>query len=284
MHRRAWKAALVLILLSAIAGAQQARKITGTVTVAATGRPVSNALVQYEEQSGDGLVRTTRTDSKGQFEFESGRLGVVTVAAQGFGTARQAWPPRRGVTLHFALKTPVTIQGTLTDSYTAGPLDGSVTAVTRHPSNLVYASARVRGGTFRFDDLPEGPVLILAHADERAPSITQLTTSAGDWRDVHISLGADARASGNVLDAYGEPVEGAFLVADYGPSVPGGGMLSGIIGGSVITDDEGTFALNGLAPGTPVAIYAIKGGRETGRASITVYEGMVYDGLVLRLR
>ena len=286
MYRRASKAvALALVLLSALVGAQQSStstNIAGTVVSAATQNPIANALVQYEEQ---GVVRATRTNSAGQFEFEGGgTLGVLIVTVDGFGTTRRAWPPLSGTTVDFALKPPVTIQGTLTDNATLISLDGSVTAVTRGTFNLVSASAVVEGGTFRFDDLPEGPVLVLAHADDRAPSITELTTTAGDWRDVHVRLTADAEVEGRVLDANSQPVVGAHLVAVYDASVAGGGLLAGLVGGSIITDGEGTFTLNGLVPGRPVTIYAIKGGSETDRATVAVNEGTVLDGLVLRLR
>lgn len=91
-------AVLLSVMLSA-----QGRKITGTVEDA-SGRAVVNALVSYAERGRE--PQTTRTDSKGGFEIPNAVRGVVTVTAQGFGTAMRSWPPRRGRELHFVLAPP----------------------------------------------------------------------------------------------------------------------------------------------------------------------------------
>ena len=86
-------AGIVAVLVGAVAFAQNqdGRKITGVVEAAATLRPVANAHVQYEERGRP--TQSTVTDSAGRFEIPTGRRGVVTISAQGYGAKKR---PRLG--------------------------------------------------------------------------------------------------------------------------------------------------------------------------------------------
>ncbi len=278
------------LLAAAVLGAQAGRKVTGIVVAAATEQPVTNAPVQYAGQ--DGSMQTTMTDAKGQFEFSAGQLGVVTVTADGFGTARQRWPPRRGSTLHIALTPPVTVRGTLVDSETLQPLAGVVTALVRHSNNFVSTSAFVEeDGTFQFEDVPSALGVLMACANGYAPTTSSFTTVAGDWWDAQIRLSADAEATGQVLDAAAKPVAGAQLVVRYADTLAEGLMLTSFVGGTTITRTDGTFALKALVPNTPITLHAEYDGQrtntvtveKTNTAAIEVGPGQVLSDLVLRL-
>ena len=269
------------LLAAAVLGAQAGRKVSGVVVAAATEQPVANAQVQYEDQ--DGSVQTTVTDAKGRFEFPSGRKGVVTVTAHGFGTARRRWPPRRGSTLQVALAPPVAVQGTLVDSRTLRPLAGVVTALVRHPNNFVSMSAFVEDGVFRFEDVLPAPGVIVAYADDYAPKVSRFSTATEKLVDVHIRLSEDAEATGQVLDAEAKPVAGAQLIARYANTLAGAALLAGFVGGATKTGADGTFAIEGLVPNTPVTLDAKHEGRRTNTVTIEVGPGMVREDLVLRL-
>ncbi len=269
------------LLAATILGAQAGRKVTGIVVAAATERPVTNASVQYADQ--DGSVQTTVTDAKGQFAFPAGQLGVVTVTADGFGTARRRWPPRRGSTLHIALTPPVAVQGTLVDSKTLKPLTGVVTALVRHPISFVSASALVEDGTFRFEDVPSAPGVLVAYADNYAPTVSSFTTAAGDWLDGHLRLSAGAEATGQVLDAEAKPVAGAQLIVRYTDGLAEAVMLASFVGGTTMTGADGTFAITGLVPNTPVTLYAEYDGQRTNAVAVEVGPSQVRSDLVLRL-
>ena len=70
-------------------------------------------------------------------------------------------------------------------------------------------------------------------------------------------------------------------------------MLAGFVGGSPITKADGTFALTGLVPNTPVTLHAEYGEHQTDTVPIEKYRtdpttievgpGMVREGVVLRL-
>lgn len=273
--------AVVAVVQAGRTAAQTGRKVSGVVTSAATQRPIANAAVQYEER---GTVSTTRTDSKGNFEFPAGRLGVVTVTVKNFGTARRRWPPPSGSVLHIALTPPVTVQGTLVDGMTVQPMTGVVTALVQHPANVVSTTALVEDGTFRFDDLPPGPGVLLAHEHGYAPAISQFTVAAGDWRDVHVRLSPDTEVTGRVLNASTTPAPDAELVVTYAETLAGAGMLAGLVGGATVTDSGGAFALEGLVPNVPVTIHAMLGDRRTDRATITIGADVTHENLVLRFR
>ncbi len=259
---------------------QVGRKVSGVVVAAATEQPVPNARVEYREQ-GESAQKTV-TDAKGQFTFSAGRLGVVTVTANGFGTARGRWPRRRGNKLEIALTPPVAVQGTLVDSATLEPLAGVVTALVRHPASMVSMSALVEDGTFRFEDVPSAPGVVVAYADNYAPTVSTFTTAEGDWLDGHLRLSAGAEARGQVLDAAAKPVAGARLIVRYTGALAEALMLASFVGGAPITKADGTFTLTGLVPNTPVTLYAEYGGQRTNTVAVEISPGEVRPDLVLR--
>ena len=273
---------LAAILLAAVLGAQAGRKASGVVVIAATEQPLANAQVQYEE---GGAVQTTVTDAKGQFTIPNARQGVVTVTARGFATARRKWPPRRDSSLRIALEPPVTVAGTLVDSVTLRPLTGVVTLLVRHPANVVSTTDIVEDGTFRIEDLPPGPGLLVGHADGYAPAVSTVTlTKAGDQRDAHLRLSVGAEATGHVLDSASNPVSGARLIVSYANTLAGAGILVGLVGGhQQMTALDGTFAIEGLVPHTPVTVYAAFEQKRTNRVTLELGPGMAQDDILLRL-
>ena len=193
-------AGIVAVLVGAVAFAQNqdGRKITGVVEAAATLRPVANAHVQYEERGRP--TQSTVTDSAGRFEIPTGRRGVVTISAQGFGTVRRSWPARTGRELRFSLVPPSIVRGTVDDMVTGRPIDSIVTLYVSHLTNHVSDTALAENGIFRFDDLPPGPAGLVVHADGYAPSFSELTVDHKSTSAVRIRLLLEAAATGHVLD------------------------------------------------------------------------------------
>ena len=126
--------------------------------------PVAGAQVDYEE---DGRVQTTRTDSKGYFEFGAGTLGIVTVRAEGFGTAYMRWPPTYGASLRIVLREPRSASGTVIDMVTRNPIGGATVTVMALSvnRNIIFGHRHVeaRGGEFGFEDLPAGRDQVEVH-------------------------------------------------------------------------------------------------------------------------
>ena len=272
---------MTLAVLVALPLAQGGRKVHGVVVAAATGRPVANARVKYEEQGRAG--QTAVTDAKGYFEFPIGNLGVVTVTSRGFGTARRRWPPRQGLQLRVPLRPPASLSGTVTDMATRGSVAALVTVTVRHPSDVVSDMVLAENGTFQFDDLPPGPAVVLARAAGYAPSIGAVTVEAGKVRDARVGLLLEAVATGYVEDRRGSPVAGAWVSASYPDTTAGAGQLQSFIGGRPLTGPDGAFTLNGLVPDTPISLQAEIDDRRSEVVTVTVGPGMMQQNVVLRL-
>ena len=257
------------------------RKVTGTVVSAASQQPVPNARVQYEE-SGQAL-QTTATDAKGYFEFSAGRIGVVTVVARNFGTARRRWPPvGNSSTLRVELVGPAMLSGTVTDLATGRLIEAMVNVMVQHPANFVSSAVISERGTFRIEDLPPGPALVTARSEGFAPYLGSTTVEGGKVRDVRIGLLLEAQATGLVRDARGEPVTGASVNAVY-PDTAGAGLLEGFVGGRSSTETDGVFALRGLVPDTTVKLQAEIDGRRSAVETISIRPGTKRSGIVLTL-
>ena len=257
-----------------------ARKVSGVVVEAATQQPVPDARVRYEETGQP--PRTTVTDTKGSFEFPAGRLGVVTVEAERFGTARRRWPPRSATQLRVELVPPAIVSGTVTDLATGRLLPAVVTVTVQHADNFVSHGARAERGTFEIRDLPPGPGLVTAHSEGFAPTVGSITVEGGKVRDARIGLLLQAQAAGRVVDGTGRPVPGAHVTATY-PSMAAGGMIESLVGGRPWTGTDGFFALDGLVPDTPIALQADLQSRRSMVTTITVGPGMIQSGIVLTL-
>ena len=103
----------------------------------------------------------------------------------------------------------MTVEGTLVDGVTLRPLTGVVTLLVQHPANVVSTTDIVEDGTFRIEDLPPGPGLLVGHADGYARAVSTVTMAVGDHRDVHLRLPVGAAASGHVLDSASNPERNA---------------------------------------------------------------------------
>ena len=141
-----------------------------------------------------------------------------------------------------------------------------------------------RTGTFRFEDLPPASGVLVAHADAYAPAVSEFSTATEKLVDVHIRLSADGEARGQVLDAAANPVAGAQLIVRYADTAAKALMLAGFVGGAPITTADGTFALNGLVPNSPVTLHAEYDGQRTNMVTIEIAPGQVRSDVVLRLQ
>ena len=120
-----------------------------------------------------------------------------------------------------------------------------------------------RGGEFRFQDLPAvfDQVVYIAYAQGFAPRSGPFALNEKAPTNVRIGLLFDAPASGTVVDAAGDPVDGALVNATYSDETEGAGMLEGLIGDRVQTGADGTLQLDGIAPDETVTLQAeLEGG------------------------
>ena len=238
-----------------------------------------NAVVRYEEA---GLApQTTTTDTKGRFELSEGRLGVVTVTARRFGTARRRWPPITGATtLSVGLTAPAVLRGSVSDLVTGASVPARVNVLVKGPGNFVLRAAAAPNGTFEMVDLPSGPAVITARSEGFAPFVGSTTVEGGKVRDARIGLLLGAQASGVVRDREANPVLGAYVSATY-PGLAGAGMVESFIGGWPTTDADGAFSLDGLIPDTAIALQAELNGSLSAVETVSIEPGTRRLNIVL---
>ena len=97
------------------------------------------------------------------------------------------------------------------------------------------SAARTRRGAFRFDDLPPGPAIVVAHADGFAPHFGTLNVDAGNGQSTRIGLLLEAVAGGLVVDSNEDPVEGARIRIGYDRLLPGAGFFASFSRGRAMT-------------------------------------------------
>lgn len=261
--------------------AQGGRKVSGTV-LDGSGLPVAGAAVRYDEV---GLpTQNTTTDAKGYFEVSAGRLGVVTVTARNFGTARRRWPPVRGSQLRVVMESPSVLEGTVRDAATGRGLDAVVTVMLQDPLNgIVSMSAEAFSGTFRVEDLPSGPAVVMASAEGYAPTWSQVTIEAKDLSTAQLRLKLEAFASGTVVNASGSAVPGAYVSVVYTDEAGAYGMLESQVGGVPWSDAEGRFGLMGLIPDVPITFQAESDdGSLSNAVTVTIPPGSVRQNIALQ--
>ena len=274
--------ALSLVLGATPLAQREGRKVSGTIISVKSRQPVAGARVYYDE--GDLPTRTTTTDDKGYFEFSRGDLGVVTVVADRFATARRRWPPVDGHQLRILLDSPAVLQGTVADATSGRLVEAAITVIVEDRGGIVSMNTDTASGSFKMNDLPKGPAILIADAKGFAPFWSEMTVSAGESRNIRIRLQLEANVTGTVLDAGGSPVHGAYVVASYSDQAGAYGLLESSAGGQPWTDSNGFFALSRLIPDVPIALQAeLDNGTLSNIVSVTVLPGMVQENVVLRL-
>jgi RNA polymerase sigma-70 factor (ECF subfamily) len=136
-------------------------------------------------------------------------------------------------------------------------------------------------GSFTFEGLPAGEVVVRARAKARAPWRETVEIAASRSRSLAIVLFDGARVEGVVRDAAGKPVRGAEVVLDEGWSFEGAFRT---------TREDGTFEIDGAPVGEFKLVAASDelGSAEArlfGAAGETLrWEARLSRGLVLRVR
>ncbi len=261
------------------------RKVSGTVTEAASNRAVSGAVVEYFESGSD--TQTTTTDSKGYFEFESGTLGVVVVTEPGFATESRRWPSMQGgAVLRIELSTPAGVEGIVVDAATSVGLNAVITTMTDEAGGITSSSTDTdSSGAFQLADLRGGPTVLIVSAEGFAPDWRVLDLRTGRLQEVRIGMLLEAAVSGTVVDGSGEPVSDAWVGVGYEDETGAYGMLESFSGGEPWSNTEGLFGLFGLIPDVPISLQAEDpDGNLSDVVTVVVPPGMQQQNVVLTIQ
>lgn len=232
--------------------------IRGVVSRAADGVPIQGATVTVSGAS----VTATQSDAEGRFALSAapGTLGI-TVTADGYEPVNASGTLTAGAALWFTpmmLETgapapapEVSVQGTVVDNATGGPLAGVTVTVTNgaHAWNTVTDAS----GAFTLTGIDAGEETItLAKTGYQSQIYTAVagpgnTVALGTVRLAHETVTRSSTITGRLLDAdSGSPIAGASIVI----AETGSNAISAVDGAYTIEAITLTrFTLQASAPG-----------------------------------
>ncbi|HCJ09660.1 MAG TPA: hypothetical protein DHW14_00640 [Clostridiales bacterium] len=237
--------------------APQPASVSGTVTSAATGRPLAGARVVVMDQAGIH-VTTVLTDGAGRYEVEGLAAGSYTLLFQAadFRSERTgvSLDPGDAVVVDQALEPdPGALRGTVTDAVTGEPLAGAA-AVLRTAAGVPVGSALTDDrGVFLLPGLAPSPnyKLTVTRSDYASEALSVAVT-AGQTTEVAVALEPQpGRVTGTVTRAAtGRPLPGVEVLAFTSGGVPAGRSVTG---------PDGRYLVEGLAPGSYELSYNLGG-------------------------
>lgn len=190
------------------------------------------ALAGATVQVGD---TTYRTSEDGTIRIEKPATGSeIVVSLDGFRTMRGEVSGDVAATQIVPLQ-PSVVQGELVDSGSGAPIAGAVVNVVGAGGNVLTSSTTADDGSYLLKNVPEDASLRIEAGDYgtiEEPLPPGMTANFALTRQV---------AVGRVLDASGEPIQGAVIQSGDRTSV---------------TTGDGTFELTGVAAGAPVTVLA----------------------------
>ena len=247
------------------------------VVVDDAGAPVEGARVVYQGASDWGIQADPRRDGAvtgkdGRFRFEALPAGSFRFVAR---HAEHAPGTSAIVTLDGATaKDGVEVRMPAGATVAGKVVDGNKQPVASARVRLGPASRGMLGaeprqvftaedGSFVVRGLARRPLHAVALAERGASDTVAVDTTAGDVKDVVLTIDITGTIAGVVVDRVGEPLEGVQVSAM--PDLRGGGgfdpssfRLRGFP--QELTDAGGRFELVGLAPGT----YRVAASRNPG--------------------
>nr|WP_128795275.1 carboxypeptidase-like regulatory domain-containing protein [Corallococcus coralloides] len=231
--------------------------VTGTVRDDA-GHSIPNARVEtYREDGGPVAAEAaTVTDAGGRYQLGPTRPGPHTfriLAPHHLDVEQHARKLHLGMApLDFTLKRAQSVEGRVVDT-SGAPLEGILLSLS---GNRLGAGDDIDAGGARRSDANGHFVLDVTRAGTgelsvEEPSFQRQTLAVRiPSRDVVVVLDRGASVSGTVTDAQGLPLRGATVTARADPKAFEDDSASGDDTRAGVTDEQGRFHLQGIAPGT----------------------------------
>ncbi len=262
--------------------------LSGTVTDAVSGLPVSQAIVTVQSSDGSSSENAI-TDTNGNWNITQNlQTGTYNITTQCFSSAiGYISSTKNGISVtagsmtsnqNFALDRSGVITGIVTDSVSRGVLSGvSVQAVY---SNGTYAASAITDSSGQFVinyNLPNGTYNLMelfAIEQHLTKTLTGILVTAGQTTTQDIALDRSGVVTGTVTNtADGQPISGASVIA-----TSSSGAFS-----VASTDSSGTYILNTNLTTGSYAVEASYGSSFDVNPSVSVVAGQVTTNIDFQL-
>lgn len=223
----------------------QVGSLTGIVTDAASGEPLTNADISVEILLGSSIIASTHTDSQGLFQITGILVGDYLIKA----TAEKYQDSYQGVIVsseensivNFAMEVnPGSISGVVRDAKTNDLLDGASIDVF-NGSILIHSTMTDTNGIYVITNLATGSYFVRATAPHRQILVHAAFVQSNFTTVLDFSLqDAPGSISGVIVDASNKaPI--ANVAVDI--------LQNTVVIASVQTDIQGMYAVESVAPG-----------------------------------
>lgn len=216
-----------------------------------------------------------KADSSGHFQLWVSRGSAeLQVGANGYATSREWLNLIDDTHRVFSLNPAARISGQVIEAGSGTPVAAAQVVVSPVyasgfglPSSIVVADAT---GRFSTEGLEPGTYQLDAKSAALVGKTSPVRLTLGDLADVVVKVQPGLSVSGRITDTKGAPIEGAEVTVGLSVSI------TGTKGLSAVTDKEGRYNLEGVAPGQP-ALNASKDGFATAARPISVVDKPLTD-------
>lgn len=238
--------------------------VQGQITDAATSQPITTASVVVNILQSNIIVGSALTDSNGNYFISGLPQGSYTlqIAANDYQTATQGITILANMvtTANVALQPqPGAITGTIIDQITTQPISGAVVDIMQ--GSTIFATLLTNSdGSYLINQLAPGNYIVRVKATNYQTNSQSANVQANSTTTVNIQLLAQpGTLTGTVKDPSSTPLSGAVVTIKNG----------NIVINTVITDAQGNFVIQGLAPGT-YSVLASATNYQTSFGAVTI--------------
>lgn len=232
--------------------------LSGTVVDAITGSPLTGVIIEVYVSGTDILVRRVLTDENGDYLIEGLSQGTFDVKAQlqdyAISVSTVFLSPGESEELNIALVPfPAMVQGTIRDAVTQDPISGALIKVVIPNTDFVVGSIITSSdGTYSIGNLPSGSYNVVISAEGYATEVIPVILVPNGTETVNANLDPNpAGITGSVLNAQTSAAIPGALVRVFNSD--------GVFITSTLTDDNGFYAIPGLAQGQYTVIASADG-------------------------
>ncbi|MCA0989644.1 carboxypeptidase regulatory-like domain-containing protein [Guptibacillus algicola] len=241
--------------------------VTGTV-LTSSGDPISGAVINIRDDRTGAEITQAVTNEQGAYTALGLAPGNYTIIAQ----AEDFQSQFKGATIvsdqttivdFSMLPNPSSVSGTIINAEDGLPITGSMIEIQiiDAAGSLVTTAFTNLDGEYEVNDLTPGTFSIIASATDFQTNSATVSLLPGELKVVNIELTpAPGNIVGTITDISGNPLSNVSIRIVN---------AQGLLVGTILTDSEGMYVFNGLAPGN-YTVTAIASGFQSSSAGAII--------------